>query len=201
MKKKTMALIKCKECGFEVSDKAFSCPNCGSPIEKEIVCSECGEKLGPNDKVCPKCGCPVPADSSEKTAMAESATVDDSDERLQKVQSFLALNRKFLPQECFDELRSQLLNINKNQWATVEHLKFKDPSTVLIVSILVGWIGIDRFMLEDTLNGVLKIVLTCLCGLGFIWWLIDLFLIQNITLKYNYKLLTDTLGLMNINMN
>lgn len=29
-----MALIKCPECGKEISDKAESCPNCGCPIEK-----------------------------------------------------------------------------------------------------------------------------------------------------------------------
>ena len=28
-----MALIKCKECGHEVSDRASMCPNCGCPIE------------------------------------------------------------------------------------------------------------------------------------------------------------------------
>lgn len=27
-----MALVKCKECGSEVSDKAQSCPKCGAPI-------------------------------------------------------------------------------------------------------------------------------------------------------------------------
>ena len=27
-----MALIKCEECGKEVSNKAASCPNCGAPI-------------------------------------------------------------------------------------------------------------------------------------------------------------------------
>ena len=32
-----MALIKCKECGKEVSDKAKTCPNCGCPIFKEVV--------------------------------------------------------------------------------------------------------------------------------------------------------------------
>ncbi len=32
-----MALIKCKECGKEVSDKAGACPNCGCPIEKESI--------------------------------------------------------------------------------------------------------------------------------------------------------------------
>lgn len=26
-------LIKCQECGKDVSDKAFSCPNCGCPID------------------------------------------------------------------------------------------------------------------------------------------------------------------------
>lgn len=32
-----MALIKCTECGHEISDKAEACPNCGCPIEKQFV--------------------------------------------------------------------------------------------------------------------------------------------------------------------
>jgi len=28
-----MALIKCSECGREISDKAFACPNCGNPSQ------------------------------------------------------------------------------------------------------------------------------------------------------------------------
>ena len=32
-----MALIKCTECGKEVSDKAASCPNCGAPINIETT--------------------------------------------------------------------------------------------------------------------------------------------------------------------
>lgn len=28
-----MALIKCSECGKEVSSKAGKCPNCGAPVE------------------------------------------------------------------------------------------------------------------------------------------------------------------------
>lgn len=31
-----MALIKCPECGKEISDKASSCPNCGFPTQQEI---------------------------------------------------------------------------------------------------------------------------------------------------------------------
>ena len=31
-----MALIKCPECGKQISDKAESCPNCGYRIESTI---------------------------------------------------------------------------------------------------------------------------------------------------------------------
>ncbi|MFA5616302.1 MAG: zinc ribbon domain-containing protein [Syntrophorhabdaceae bacterium] len=30
-----MPLIKCAECGKEISDKAFSCPHCGAPLNEE----------------------------------------------------------------------------------------------------------------------------------------------------------------------
>ena len=32
-----MALIKCPECGKEVSDKAQSCPNCGCPLSEMVA--------------------------------------------------------------------------------------------------------------------------------------------------------------------
>lgn len=35
-----MALIKCKECGKEISDKAKTCPNCGNPIREEKIKSD-----------------------------------------------------------------------------------------------------------------------------------------------------------------
>ena len=41
-----MALIKCSECGKEVSDKASSCPNCGAPVESENNMQEKSLKVG-----------------------------------------------------------------------------------------------------------------------------------------------------------
>lgn len=35
-----MALIKCIECGKEISDKASSCPNCGIPIASQVSSGE-----------------------------------------------------------------------------------------------------------------------------------------------------------------
>ncbi len=37
-----MALMKCKECGNEVSNKAASCPKCGAPIKAKKSGCGCG---------------------------------------------------------------------------------------------------------------------------------------------------------------
>ena len=45
-----MALIKCPECGKEISDKAIACPNCGNPMnqqaqqEEYLCCPKCGSR-------------------------------------------------------------------------------------------------------------------------------------------------------------
>jgi TM2 domain-containing membrane protein YozV len=50
----------------------------------------------------------------------------------------------------------------------------KSWTTTLILSILLGGLGVDRFYLGYTLYGVLKLI----TGGGFgIWWLIDIILI------------------------
>ena len=40
-----MGLIKCKECGGEVSAKAASCPHCGAPVKVEKKNAGCGAAL------------------------------------------------------------------------------------------------------------------------------------------------------------
>lgn len=37
-----MALIKCPDCGRQVSDSAANCPNCGRPISTKVRCPKCG---------------------------------------------------------------------------------------------------------------------------------------------------------------
>ena len=75
-----MAMIKCTECGKDISDKAKKCPYCGKvfleevPVVKVIICGECGTVLSESDKVCHNCGCPVEND------------MNNSKEKLQEVQ-------------------------------------------------------------------------------------------------------------------
>ena len=43
-----MALIKCGECGREVSDKALTCPGCGAPIAFQRSIGPSWERIGPS---------------------------------------------------------------------------------------------------------------------------------------------------------
>jgi TM2 domain-containing membrane protein YozV len=73
---------------------------------------------------------------------------------------------------------------------TMIAIQMKDPTISLILSILVGSLGVDRFYVGDIGLGILKLI-TC-GGLG-IWWLVDIFLIMGITRDYNWNLLMNSL--------
>lgn len=59
-----MALIKCPECGNEISDKAAACPNCGYPIDRKPI-----EPVEPSEPVAEVD--PSATDSAENTVEAE----------------------------------------------------------------------------------------------------------------------------------
>ena len=52
-----MALIKCPECGTEVSDKAEKCPKCAYPIKPASNISQLKNDSKPEVIVKPKEGC------------------------------------------------------------------------------------------------------------------------------------------------
>lgn len=55
-------MIKCPECGHQVSDKAATCPSCGVKIAGNIVkCEECGCVTFKDQTVCPACHAPLVA--------------------------------------------------------------------------------------------------------------------------------------------
>ncbi|MBP1544478.1 MAG: zinc ribbon domain-containing protein [Oscillospiraceae bacterium] len=58
-----MALIQCKHCGKNVSDKAKNCPHCNELLiektEAVILCEECNTEIPTGATTCPNCGCPV----------------------------------------------------------------------------------------------------------------------------------------------
>jgi TM2 domain-containing membrane protein YozV len=101
----------------------------------------------------------------------------------QKVDMFLMTNAKFFESHQINSIRERLLAIDDSKWPVISTIQFNDPTTILIVSILAGSLGIDRFMIGDTGIGVGKLV-TC-GGLG-IWTIIDWFMIQGATREKNF---------------
>lgn len=55
-----MALIRCPECGCEISDKALSCPKCGCPKEEYMKPKELPPEKRPELFNCVNCGRPLP---------------------------------------------------------------------------------------------------------------------------------------------
>jgi TM2 domain-containing membrane protein YozV len=46
----------------------------------------------------------------------------------------------------------------------------------LLLSIFLGYLGVDRFYLNKFSSGIAKLLLSFV-GIGFIWWIIDIVLI------------------------
>ena len=84
----------------------------------------------------------------------------------QTVEQYLLANQKFFPQEKILFLKEKLLNLNEKQFSLLYSMDLKDPLILLIVSIFLGNLGIDRFMLNDTTLGVLKLITCCDCRDG-----------------------------------
>ena len=71
-----------------------------------------------------------------------------------KVDMFMLANAKFFESHHLMQLREQLLALDDSKWVLLQTISFKDPTTSIIVSILAGTFGIDRFLIGDTGLGI-----------------------------------------------
>jgi len=100
----------------------------------------------------------------------------------QKVDMFIMANGKYFESHQVPQIRERLISMDDSMWAQIQTLQFKDPTTSLIVSLLGGQLGIDRFMIGDTGMGIGKL-LTC-GGFG-VWAIVDWFMIMGATREKN----------------
>lgn len=109
---------------------------------------------------------------------------------IQRVDMFIMSNAKYFEQNHLPTIRKTILELDENKFNSLTTIQFKDPGTSLIISILGGSLGIDRFIIGDVGIGIGKL-LTC-GGLG-IWAIVDIFLIQAATRNKNLELLKYSL--------
>ena len=101
-----------------------------------------------------------------------------------KVDMYMMTNQKYLPAEKVVFVKQKLLEADETKFALVSAMEFKDPTTILLVSIFLGGLGIDRFMLGQTGMGILKLLTLGLFG---ILTIVDWFSVQKKAKELNYN--------------
>ncbi len=123
-----------------------------------------------------------------------------SDEEKEKlIQQFLLTNKKYFKASDIMLVTSQLKTLTADQ---VQNLmmsqEYVDPTTNVIVSVLVGGLGVDRFLIGQTGYGVLKLI--TFGGFG-IWTLVDWFQISGLTKKHNAEVLMESINTLKVMSN
>lgn len=102
----------------------------------------------------------------------------------QKIDMFMLMNSKYFESHQLPVIRDRLMQLDDSRWGMIQITTFKDPTTAIILSVLTGHYGVDRFYIGDTGLGIAKL-LTC-GGIG-IWTIVDWFMIMGATRQKNYE--------------
>lgn len=114
----------------------------------------------------------------------ENKPVENAYVDRQKVDMYMMSMQKYFPAEKIMFLKDKLYKCDESKFNMVSAVDLKDPTTMLIVSLFLGSLGIDRFMLKDTGMGVLKLLTCGCCG---ILTIIDWFGVQQKTKEMNFN--------------
>lgn len=74
--------------------------------------------------------------------------------------------------------------MDEEKFSLISTIEMKEPTTLLLVSIFLGTLGIDRFMLGDTGMGILKLLTAGCCG---ILTIVDWFTVSKRTKDLNFN--------------
>ena len=102
----------------------------------------------------------------------------------QKVDMFIMTNQQNLPADKIILVKEKMLAADESKFNLLTTVDIKDTTTLLLISIFLGGLGIDRFMLGDIGMGILKLLTGGVCG---ILTIIDWFTVQNRTRELNYN--------------
>lgn len=96
----------------------------------------------------------------------------------------MMMSSKYFEAYQLGTIRDRLAKLDDAKIVQVEGANLKDPTIMLLVSLVGGHFGVDRFVLGEVGLGIAKL-LTC-GGLG-IWTVVDWFLILGRTREVNFQ--------------
>lgn len=83
----------------------------------------------------------------------------------QTIDLYLTANAKYFEAAAIPIIRQKLENASEETYLSLQACELIDPTTILLVSIFLGQIGVDRFMIGDIGIGVLKLLTLGCCGI------------------------------------
>lgn len=110
-----------------------------------------------------------------------------------KVNQWMVMNKKFFTNQHLISISEELTRLDEENYGNLLLVEYKDPTVSLLLSIFLGGLGVDRFYIGNVGAGIGKLLTAG--GLG-VWWLIDIFCIQDATKKANYNELNEFLALI-----
>ena len=102
----------------------------------------------------------------------------------QKLDMYIMTNQKYFPAEKIMYLKDKLAAMDESKFSMISTIEMKDPTTLLLVSLFLGTLGIDRFMIGDTGMGILKLLTGGCCG---VLTIVDWFTITKKTKEVNFN--------------
>lgn len=106
-----------------------------------------------------------------------------------KINTFLAINAENFSPIQLQTIKEKLEQLDDDKLLLISSLSYQKPSTMLLISILLGW---ERFWMEDITLGLIKILTAYGCG---IWWIADMFTAKKRAQKYNFEKLMNVLNI------
>lgn len=102
-----------------------------------------------------------------------------------KVDMFMMTMSSRFPASKLLIVKDRLERLDDSRITIVQSMDYKDPTTLLLISIFLGTFGVDRFMLGDVGMGILKLLTAGVCG---ILTIIDWITISDRTKEKNFQL-------------
>ena len=103
-----------------------------------------------------------------------------------RIDQFILMHGNKFPTESVPMIREQLGMLDDSQFTRIAAYPYKSPPGALIISRLIGSLGIDRFYLGQVGLGIAKLLTGGGCG---VWTIVDWFLIMGATRRKNYEVL------------